>query len=105
LLSRAAPSRIAWRSSPWIGRHLELALELAVEITAGLVGVFTGVFLALWADRRRTAKAAREEGARLREDLAQSRQLVISSVVKNTSEAKRLRLLGMQEPAASVTAA
>jgi len=64
-----------------------------VETTAGLVGVFTGVFLALWADRRRTAKAAREEGARLREDLAQSRQLVISSVVKNTSEAKRLRSL------------
>ncbi len=62
-----------------------------MELTAGLVGVFAGAILALWADRQARARRAAEAEAELQEDLAQSRKLVISSVVKNTSEAKRLR--------------
>lgn len=62
-----------------------------VELTAGLVGVFAGAILALWADRQARARRAADAEAELQEHLAQSRKLVISSVVKNTSEAKRLR--------------
>jgi hypothetical protein len=61
-----------------------------VELTAGLVGVFAGAILALWADRQARARRAADAEAELQEHLAQSRKLVISSVVKNTSEAKRL---------------
>jgi hypothetical protein len=70
---------------------VDLLANLVVDITAGLVGVFAGAVLALWADRRARERQAEEVEAELREDLAQSRKLVISSVVKNTSEAKRLR--------------
>jgi hypothetical protein len=70
---------------------VNLLANLVVDITAGLVGVFAGAVLALWADRRARERQAEEVEAELREDLAQSRKLVISSVVKNTSEAKRLR--------------
>ena len=74
--------------------------EFLVELSAGLVGVFAGADLALWTDRRaRTQRAAREQ-ARLEEELANSRKLVISSVVKNTSETKHLsrQLVGEDDP-------
>ena len=61
-----------------------------IELSAGLMGVFAGAALALWVDRRVRERHAAEEQARLEEDLADSRKLVISSVVKNTSETKRL---------------
>ena len=75
-------------------------IEFLIELSAGLVGVFAGAALALWADRRARAHRANAEQARLEEELANSRKLVISSVVKNTSETKRLsRLLeGEEDP-------
>ena len=75
-------------------------IEFLIELSAGLVGVFAGAALALWADRRARGQRADAEQARLQEELANSRKLVISSVVKNTSETKRLgRLLeGEEDP-------
>jgi hypothetical protein len=75
-------------------------IEFLIELSAGLVGVFAGAALALWADRRTRARRANVEQARLEEELANSRKLVISSVVKNTSETKHLgRLLeGEEDP-------
>lgn len=70
---------------------MDLVANFAVETVAGLVGVFTGVVLALWMERRRLARAASEEEAQQQRDLAMARKLVVSSVVKNTSEAKRVR--------------
>lgn len=70
---------------------MDLVGNFLVELTAGLVGVFAGAILALWADRQARARRAADAEAELQEHLAQSRKLVISSVVKNTSEAKRLR--------------
>jgi hypothetical protein len=71
-----------------------------IELSAGLLGVFAGAILALWADRRARDRHAEQEQERLEEDLAASRKLVISSVVKNTSETKRLsRLLETEEDA------
>jgi len=72
---------------------LDLASTFALDILADLVGVFAGAILALWADRRARARRAAQAEADLREELANSRRLVISSVVKNTSEAKRLGAL------------
>jgi hypothetical protein len=61
-----------------------------IDTAAGLVGVFAGVILALWTDRKREARQQRKEQASLEQDLAHSRRLVLTSVVKNTSEAKAL---------------
>lgn len=57
---------------------------------ANLVGVFAGVILALWTDRKREERQERRERAVLDEDLGHSRRMVLTSVVKNTSEAKSL---------------
>jgi hypothetical protein len=79
---------------------MDIWIEFLVEAGAGLVGVFAGAALALWADRR--ARRHREEVERERQQahLQNSRKLVISSVVKNTSEAKRLvqALSGSDDP-------
>jgi len=75
-------------------------IEFSIEVCAGLVGVFAGAALALWADRGARGRRAAVAQERLEQDLANSRKLVISSVVKNTSETKRLgRLLeGDEDP-------
>ncbi len=75
-------------------------IDFLVELSAGMVGVFAGAALALWADRRARGHRANAEQARQEEELASSRKLVISSVVKNTSETKHLgRLLeGEEDP-------
>ncbi len=75
-------------------------IEFLIELSAGLVGVFAGAALALWADRRARVHQANAEQARLEEELSNSRKLVISSVVRNTSEIKHLsRLLeGEEDP-------
>ena len=65
-------------------------VDFAINTGAGLVGVFAGVVLALWTERRREGRQEEQERANQLEDLAQSRRLVLSSVVKNTSEAKQL---------------
>ncbi len=64
--------------------------DFLLELTAGLIGVFAGAAMALWTDRRARLHEERKEKQRELDDLANSRRLVISSVVKNTSEAKRL---------------
>jgi hypothetical protein len=69
---------------------VDLLAEFIVEAAAALIGVFAGGILALWMDRKARARRAEEAETELREGLARSRKLVISSVVKNTSEAKRL---------------
>jgi len=75
-------------------------IEFFIEVCAGLVGVFAGAVLALWADRRVRERRTEEAQEKLEQDLANSRKLVISSVVKNTSETKHLgRLLeGDEDP-------
>ena len=75
-------------------------IEFLVELSAGLVGVFAGAALALWTDRRARVQRAAREQAKLAEELASSRKLVISSVVKNTSETKHLsrQLSGEDDP-------
>jgi len=67
-------------------------LSFWLDTAAGLVGVFAGVILALWTERKREERQHAKELAAQQEDLAQSRRLVLSSVVKNTSEAKQLGL-------------
>lgn len=69
---------------------MNLFIDFTVELVVGMIGVFAGAALALWADRRAREHQEVEKKAELEQDLANSRQLVISSVVKNTSEAKRL---------------
>jgi hypothetical protein len=62
----------------------------ATETLAGLIGVFAGVILALSTERRREERREAVDRAGQEETLAQARKLLLSSVVKNTSEAKRL---------------
>ena len=69
---------------------MQFFLDFIVGSGTNLVGVFAGVVLALWTERHREARQAAKERAALEQDLAQSRRLVLSSVVKNTSESKRL---------------
>jgi hypothetical protein len=75
-------------------------ISFLIELSAGLIGVFAGAGLALWVHRKAQEHHAQAERDRLQEDLENSRRLVISSVVKNTSESKRLvRLLqGTEDP-------
>lgn len=70
---------------------MDALTNFVLELAAGLVGVFAGAILALWADRRARQRQIAQAEAEVQDDLAKSRKLVISSVVKNTSEAKRLR--------------
>jgi hypothetical protein len=72
---------------------LNVAIDFFIQLTAGLVGVFTGVILALWRERRRKARQDADEQAQRAQELAETRRLIMTSVVKNTSEAKRLRAL------------
>jgi hypothetical protein len=72
---------------------LNVAIEFFIQLTAGLVGVFTGVILALWRERRRKARQDADEQAQRAQELAETRRLIMTSVVKNSSEAKRLRAL------------
>jgi len=66
-------------------------IEFVVNTLAGIVGVFVGVWLALISDRRRHARdEAHREQERARQ-FARARHTILGSVVKNTSEASRLR--------------
>ena len=68
----------------------DLASSLLIDTISGLVGVFAGAILALWVDRKADQRQADRERAQQEEELAASRKLVLSSVVKNASEAKQL---------------
>ena len=71
---------------------MNIFIDFTIELIVGMIGVFAGAALALWADRRSRENKEREQQEQLEQDLANARQLVISSVVKNASEAKRLGL-------------
>ena len=66
-------------------------VDFAVQAGAGLVGVFAGVVLALFTERlRRRAEDARL-AARETAQVADLRRAVLGSVVRNASEAKRVK--------------
>lgn len=69
---------------------MDLFVDFAVNTAAGLVGVFAGVVLALWTERKREGRQGVMEEAARAEELVHTRRVILSSVVKNTSEAKRL---------------
>ena len=70
--------------NPWL-------VEFIVNTVAGIVGVFVGVWLALVTERRRDARLDAQRESERAEQFARARHTVLGSVVKNTSEATRLR--------------
>lgn len=65
--------------------------DFIVEASAGILGVFAGVVLALWTERKRRAHEEARQAERLDIQLADIRDVILSSVVRNTFEAKRLQ--------------
>ena len=70
--------------NPWV-------VEFTVNTVAGIVGVFVGVWLALITDRRRELREEEQREDERMQQFARARHTVLGSVVKNTSEASRLR--------------
>ena len=66
-------------------------VDFAVQTLAGIVGVFVGVWLALVTERRREARVEVERERERNEHFERARHTVLGSVVKNTSESRRLR--------------
>lgn len=64
--------------------------DFAMEAAAALLGVFAAVLLALWVERRRAATEEAKQVSLKEMRLEDVRDLMLMSVVKNTSEAKRL---------------
>src|SRR4249919_1264010 len=72
-----------------------LVLDFTVQTLSGVVGVFVGVWLALVFERRKRVQDAAEQEARVMDEFDRVFDSIVSSVIKNTAEAKRLlRLLG-----------
>lgn len=69
---------------PWLA-------EFALNTVAGIIGVFVGVWFALIADRKRETRVKKQRQQELALEFARARHTVLGSVVKNTSEASRLR--------------
>jgi hypothetical protein len=67
-------------------------VDFVVEAAAGLVGVFAGVLLALGVERARRRREVVAERARTAESVVDLRKTILTSVVRNTSEAKRLAM-------------
>ena len=65
--------------------------DFFVPLAVNMVGVFIGVVLALWTDRRRQDLADAREATRLAGEFADLREVVVSSVVKDTIEATRIK--------------
>ena len=65
--------------------------DFFVPLAVNMVGVFVGVMLALWTDRRRQEVADAREARRLSVEFAGLREVVLSSVVKDTIEATRVK--------------
>lgn len=70
--------------NPWV-------VEFVVNTVAGIVGVFVGVWLALITDRRREARLELQRENERAVQFTRARHTILGSVVKNTSEASRLR--------------
>ena len=65
--------------------------DFFVPLGVNMVGVFVGVVLALWTDRRRQEVADAQAARRLSVEFAGLREVVLSSVVKDTIEATRVK--------------
>jgi len=65
--------------------------DFIVQTLAGIVGVFVGVWLALVVERRRDERAQLQREQERSQQFERARHTVLGSVVKNTSEAGRLR--------------
>ena len=65
--------------------------EFVVNTLAGIIGVFVGVWLALITDRHREARADEQREMERALQFQRARHTVLGSIVKNTSEATRLR--------------
>jgi hypothetical protein len=65
--------------------------DFLVPIAVNVVGVFVGVLLALWTNRRTQRFADAREARRLSAEFADLREVVLSSVVKDTIEAMRVK--------------
>jgi hypothetical protein len=70
--------------NPWL-------VEFVVNTVAGIVGVFVGVWLALITERHRETREEQQRAEERSRQFARARHTVLGSVVKNTSEASRLR--------------
>ena len=70
--------------NPWL-------VEFVVNTVAGIVGVFVGVWLALITERHRESREEKQRAEERSKQFARARHTVLGSVVKNTSEASRLR--------------
>jgi len=66
-------------------------VEFTVNTVAGIVGVFVGVWLALITDRKRESRIEKQREDERALQFERARHTVLGSVVKNTSEARRLR--------------
>jgi hypothetical protein len=70
--------------NPWL-------IDFAVNAVAGIIGVFLGVWLALVTDRHRESRVELQREQERARQFERARHTVLGSVVKNTSEARRLR--------------
>ena len=66
-------------------------VDFTSNTLAGIVGVFVGVWLALVTDRRREAQVEMQRDDERAQEFERARHTILGSVVKNTSEASRLR--------------
>ena len=66
--------------------------DFFVPLAVNMVGVFAGVMLALWTDRRRQEFADAREARRKSAEFSDLREVVLSSVVKDTIEATRINV-------------
>ncbi|MBW3581772.1 MAG: hypothetical protein KY455_01615 [Euryarchaeota archaeon] len=69
---------------------MDILTDFTVQVLSGLVGVFAGVVLALWTERKRNDQEETQGRERLQQELKDIRHSILSSVVRNASEAKRL---------------
>ena len=65
--------------------------DLLLPIAVNIIGVFVGVVLALWSNRRSEQFAETREAERIAEEFADLREVVVSSVMKDTFEAMRVK--------------
>jgi len=72
-----------------------LVWEFVVQMLSGIVAVFVGIWLALIVERRRREQDAAEKLEEQKTEFDRVFDSILSSVIKNTAESKRLlRLLG-----------
>ena len=74
---------------------LGLFWDFVVQILSGIIAVFVGIWLALIFERRRREQDSAEKLAEQKTEFDRVFDSILSSVIKNTAESKRLlRLLG-----------